>query len=348
MQSTGDILALVREALDGFDERPLAVTVRRTIRVANLLGESRLAVRLGMDLRPTGGQPSANAEDIRRLLGVEKDSGVPSGVIDEVLDGYIAERMFDPFATVPSSEHLKGKLLPYSLEEIDFWESVADPLTFTDAQKAEQLPFQLVEANVRIRVRHRCYVALCDWERSLTYTDTNEQIFGRFRSDVDKELGRLAPEVLDKFRAVYRRLGEATQGAAPVSEELSQALVTCRRILEAVADHVWPPDRPATLKDGSPATGTQYRARMRCFLRERGGDSFEGLIGAEVSGLYGRFEAADRLSSKGVHADVALREAEAAAILTYIIAGNLLRLAQETPATSAAMPDNASPDTPRG
>ena len=48
-----------------------------------------------------------------------------------------------------------------------------------------------------------------------------------------------APAVLDQFSAVYRRLREATRDPVlPVSEDLAQAVTSCRRILKTVADHL--------------------------------------------------------------------------------------------------------------
>jgi len=44
--SSDDVLSLVRQALDEFDDRPLAVSVRRAVRIASLTGDSRTAVRL--------------------------------------------------------------------------------------------------------------------------------------------------------------------------------------------------------------------------------------------------------------------------------------------------------------
>ncbi|MFE5586360.1 hypothetical protein [Kitasatospora sp. NPDC056531] len=57
MASTDDILALVRKALDEFDDRPLRVSVRRAVRIAGLIGDTRTAVRLAHELRPAGGAP---------------------------------------------------------------------------------------------------------------------------------------------------------------------------------------------------------------------------------------------------------------------------------------------------
>src|SRR5712692_6077597 len=66
--TTDRILDLVRRALDEFDDRPLEVSVRRTLRIATLLGETKIAVRLVLELKPVGGHAPANAEDVRGLM----------------------------------------------------------------------------------------------------------------------------------------------------------------------------------------------------------------------------------------------------------------------------------------
>lgn len=68
MASTDDILAPVRRALDEFDDRPLDVSVRRAVRIAGLVGDTRAAARLAHELRPVGGAPTANAATLQRLM----------------------------------------------------------------------------------------------------------------------------------------------------------------------------------------------------------------------------------------------------------------------------------------
>lgn len=51
------------------------------------------------------------------------------------------------------------------------------------------------------------------------------------------------PDLVEKFTAVHHRLREAAavHPELEVPEELSQAITTCRRVLKAVVDHVFPP-----------------------------------------------------------------------------------------------------------
>jgi hypothetical protein len=322
--TTEHILELVQEALDGLDDRPLEATARKMIRIASLLGDSRLAVRLGLEIKPNSGSPAANAEDVRKLLANPDTWGDPEGDAEAALAEYLADRSFDHIPGLPAE--LQGKVLRHSISEIPFWDAELRERLPDDPSV---LPMRILSTQTLIRVRHRCFVSLCRWERQLTYADTNERIFRRFQDQVDALLSAGAPDLLGQFNAVYRRLRDGARSGPTddAEEELAQALVTCRRILEAVVDQVHPRDVPATLQDGTLANPDQYRARLSTFLRSTvHSDTYRDAVDAETAGLYGRFEAADKLASKGVHADVALEEAEACALATYILAGQILQL----------------------
>ncbi len=138
-----------------------------------------------------------------------------------------------------------------------------------------------------------------------------------------------APDLLDQFAAVYRRLGDATRDpSTPVAEELAQAVATCRRILKAVADHVLPGVPGAQTDEGRPLDDSAYRNRIYEFVKQNvSGDSTKDSVKAAVGGIHERFTALDKLASKGVHAEVAVPEAELCAIGTYLVAGELLSIA---------------------
>ena len=192
-------------------------------------------------------------------------------------------------------------------------------------------------------VRHRTFTALCSWERQLTFTHTNERIFARFQSAVDRMLADGAPGVVDKFNAVLRRLSEAAVSGSDsgASEELSQAVTSCRRILKAVADHVLPGVSGAA-SNGHSLDDDHYRNRLKEFTNSVESESLKGVLAAAVADVYKRFEALDSLASKGVHAALAQEEADLCAISTYVIAGEILRLNSRSAGASL----NASTNTP--
>jgi 5-methylcytosine-specific restriction endonuclease McrA len=311
-----ELLRLVREALDEIDRSSVAATARRTARLASMLGETELAVRLGLELKPGGGHPPTNAAETRRLMVDPSAWGDSDGPAELAITAYMAHR------TIPDS----GLILSHGLEEIDMW---LDIFAEEQLELHDRLAKDIHMRAVRDRVRHSCFTALCEWERRLTYANTNEQVFERFRAHVDHLLSKGSPQVLDQFNAVHRRLRDvAANPEAEGSEELSQAVSSCRRILKAVADHLLPGERKAATEDGHPLDDAAYRNRVFEYIKRSvaSGTAAE-VVSASFGGLIERFNSIDQLASRGVHADVALPEAELCAIQTYIVAGELLRIA---------------------
>jgi hypothetical protein len=319
--TAADLLELVHRALDEIDDRPVSVTARRTARIASMLGDSIIAVWLGLELKPSRGHPPANAEDTRRLMLDPSSWGDASGPAEQALTIYMTNRRV-------SDGDQAGKIDAHSLSEIETWQ---DRIRREFASDPTWLPAELRYAAVIERVRHSCFASLCSWERQLSYANVNERIFERFRSGVDSALAAAAPEVLDQFGAVYRRLRDAARDrAAPVGEELAQATATCRRILKAVIDHLLPGVRGAATEQGHKLDDQAYRNRVYEWIKRNvASESTEEAIRSAVGGLYERFEAMDRIASKGVHASVGLAEAELCAIHTYLLVGELLRACDE-------------------
>ncbi len=82
--------------------------------------------------------------------------------------------------------------------------------------------------------------------------------------------------------------------------------------------------------DGHPLTDEYYKNRLAEFLKARNvSDSFQSVLINDGESLYGRFGSINSLTSKGVHARVALDEAEFCALHVYILAGELLLLAEK-------------------
>ena len=143
---------------------------------------------------------------------------------------------------------------------------------------------------------------------------------------VDLRLRDIAPEALEKFVAVYRRLGEDN------TEARAQALTSCRRILKALADAVYPP-RQEKVKGADDKvrdlSEERYVARLWQFVSERVSEHAAGqLLQATLSHLGNRIDRVYELSCKGVHAEVSRFELNQCVIQTYLVVGDILRLTE--------------------
>lgn len=315
MATTDHILRLTQIALEEFDDRPLTATIRRAVRIANLLGDAETAVRLGLELKPIGGDVKANAEDTKRLLVDDSLWGDPKGPVESALGEYMEDRRLAP-----------GKVQSMSIAEMEFWDKYVEgeEIGGEDILEGRIQGLQMLE-----RIRHRTFTALCAWERELTLGGTTEAIFGRFERRVQRLLSEGAPRLIDQFNAVARRLRDAAllNPTSSGSEDLAQAVTTCRRILKAVTDYVFPGEVGLVSADGHVLDDEKYRNRIREFAKAADtGDRMRAAIEAAVVGLCDRFDALDGLASKGVHADIAVEEAELCAITTFVVTGEIVRI----------------------
>jgi hypothetical protein len=321
--NTDKILELVQRALDQFDDRPLTVSVRRTIRLAVLLDDTELAVRLAQDIRPIGGSQQANVADIKRLMSDPSEYGKLGSPSRSAVDNYISDR-----------ERKDGLISVHTLEEIEHLQSVFGEMAQNQRlhNTEEILGTQSSFREILERTRARVFSALCAWERELTFKGRYEQIFTSYQQKVDRIVAEQAPEVLDSFNAVYRRLGDAARlDERDAKEELSQAVTTCRRILKEIVDGVLPPEDGKSIvgEDGQeiPLDDQHYKVRLTEYIkRQSQSRTLADAIDADVTGILKRFKALDGLANQGVHAVIAYSEAEQCAINTYIIAGEILSL----------------------
>lgn len=192
-------------------------------------------------------------------------------------------------------------------------------------------------AQIENRARLRTFSYLVSWERQLGYTSVNESIFGGYKEQVDRLLSEGVPDLVEKFTAVYRRMNDAASSApdSPAQEELSQALTSCRRILEAVVDHVLPAQSEPG-ESGHKLDQSAYRNRLFEFIKQTNSSSTAANVSVAMGkGLHERFQAVDDLTNKGVHASVALEAANLCALNTYVLCGEVLRLKQQKDQSTA-------------
>jgi hypothetical protein len=320
--TSADALRLVQRALDEFDSVPLEATLRRVVRIANLLGETFAAIRIGLELKASGGHPPANAEATRRLMA-DPDTWGKGGVAEDAVNEFMAERQRDD-----------GLINTFSIAELEFFQAERFPAERLTAQQYENdLGHRKETIGVLARVRHHAFTYLCHWERQLTFAVTQGHALTVVSERVDKLSGTQAPDVLDKFNVAFRRLREAADrdSESEAAEEWSQALASCRRILKAVVDTVQPVDPSNTeTVDGHRLTDDAYKNRLFEFLKLKvASKSRRAVLVRDGESLHERFDSTDTIASKGVHAGVAKDEAEFCALRTYVLCGEVLWLAEE-------------------
>ena len=180
--------------------------------------------------------------------------------------------------------------------------------------------------NIIRRIEHRVHEFLSATEKQLIYGQINFDIFEKNRQFVDAKLHLIAPEALAQFIAAFRRLNEGD------SEARSHALLSCRRILKSIADKLYPPrEEPVIGSDGKKREMTEdkYINRLWQFVADKLKGTTGNLLIAQTKDIGYRIDCVYNSASKGVHTDVSEFEVNQCVIQTYLLIGDLLRLADQ-------------------
>lgn len=170
------------------------------------------------------------------------------------------------------------------------------------------------------------YVANKNYE--LKYSKITSDIFSRIRGIVDSKIGDLIPLSVQKFSSVYENLNSEN------TEDWSNAVHSCRRILQDTADVIYPSreDRVIDLGNGKSKTiklgPDNYINRLIAFVEENTDSKrFEEIVGSHMKYLGERLDAIFQAAQKGSHDIISSREeADRYVIYTYLVIGDILSL----------------------
>jgi len=169
---------------------------------------------------------------------------------------------------------------------------------------------------IKSRVLARLHQFVSEVYYSLAFEGLSESIFERYKSEVDVLIAESCGNVLDQIPAVMDRLAESQP------EAVSQALTTCRRIIESFADSIFPPTEN-TIKIGENTLNLgsdKHQNRINAYIHNHtDSETRKKRLRQNLSNLF------DRVST-GVHGDVTPEEARALFLNTYLLLGEVLHL----------------------
>lgn len=161
----------------------------------------------------------------------------------------------------------------------------------------------------------------------LKFSGIADDIFTRTRNKVDQRIGELIPDSVQKFTAVYENL------LSENPENWSNAVHSCRRILQDLADVIFPPREDGVIKIGDKEKTVKlgkdnYINRIIAFVQEKASsERFEEIVGSNLTYLGDRLDSTFQASQKGSHANIVSRdEADRYVVYTYLLVGDVLSL----------------------
>ncbi|MGB8405948.1 MAG: hypothetical protein WCE30_17955 [Mycobacterium sp.] len=160
----------------------------------------------------------------------------------------------------------------------------------------------------------------------LLFSELQATLFADTQARVDGLLSAASGSALDKIESVSDRLRDGDP------ESISQAMTTCRRLIDSCADHVFPSQtepyavgEEVTLQVGQQAVLN----RLQAYTHQCGvSKSRRDRLRRTLNDLYGR-------CSAGTHAEVTVDEARFVFLQTYVALGEILTLAGPSKAMDA-------------
>lgn len=161
----------------------------------------------------------------------------------------------------------------------------------------------------------------------LKYSQVAEDVFSAVRQGVDAKVGLVVPDAVQKFTAVHDGLRSSNP------EDWSNSVHSCRRILQDLADSVFPPQGENRTVDGDGGRreielgSEHFINRLVCFVQDQSRSRrYSELVGSHLSYLGDRLDAIFRAAQKGSHASVTKDEANRYVVYTYMLVGDILGL----------------------
>lgn len=164
----------------------------------------------------------------------------------------------------------------------------------------------------------------------LKFSGVASDNFSRIRKRVDSSIGDLIPSAVQKFSAIYENL------ISDNPEDWSNAVHSCRRILQDLADVIFPAsDKDRIIIENGVKKRIKlgpdnYINRIICFVEDhKKSDRFADLVGSHLKFLGDRLDAIFKAGQKGSHETITSREeADRYVVYTYLIVGDILTLKQ--------------------
>lgn len=160
----------------------------------------------------------------------------------------------------------------------------------------------------------------------LKYSGIADDIFSRLRERVDNSIGKHVPDAVQQFVAVYDNLASGNK------EDWSNAVHSCRRILQNLADVIFPAQsdiqkvvngKSISIKLGA----DNYINRIVAFIESKSGSGrFDAIVGSHLRFVGERLDSVFEAAQKGSHATVEKEEADRYVVYTYLIVGDVLSL----------------------
>lgn len=300
------ILELARELLDDIElSRTSAESlVLKTSRLARWVGSDEVRYWLKLEM---GGYNNSDPISLKYM-------GITGRWINRENElGYWGPLAQQEAAIAAEKAKLAALRTPDSSGD---WASVAIA-NVTKAMSQTAINISTLSA-IKSRVLAQLHTFVSEVYYEKEFDSLSESIFERYKKSVDTLIAENCGDVIEKIPSVMSRLSEGDE------ESISQALVTCRRIIEAFADSIFPPTDETIEIGGNilKLDSSKHQNRINAYVHQHTqSQSRKQKIRQNLSNLF------DRVST-GIHGDVTAEEASSLFLNTYLFLGEILHISK--------------------
>lgn len=166
-------------------------------------------------------------------------------------------------------------------------------------------------------IKSKAYKLASALYNDMKFSDTVSNCFDVLKIEVDDRLLDLNPEIAEQMMLAFKAVSSNNK------EEWSHALTSCRRLLEGLADELFPVSE-AEVRGRILGQG-QYVNRLWAFMDKAiESDSNKELAKAHVDLLGSWMGKTNKLTNKGVHTSVTQIEATKTVFHTYLVIADIL------------------------
>lgn len=298
-------LALAEELLGDIEFHQLEASdiVLKASRLARLVGHDELAKFTDWELNGY----SEKGEDRNKYLSLAGRWNIENG-----------EKTFHP-VPITKLEALADSL-QLATESMRVQSISGDHVTVATREMRNQIATyakELAEVNgIQKQVVSSIYRMVYGIYYELVFSEIQSSLFAATQEKVDGALAESSGSALKKIESVNERLRDGSE------EAISQAMLTCRRLIDSVADAVFPArDDPYVLGEEEIRVGqNNVLNRLKAFVNSQAvTKGREDRLRRSLNDIY------DRVSG-GVHSEVTPQEAQFLFLNTYIVLGEILTL----------------------
>ncbi|MCG5264130.1 helix-hairpin-helix domain-containing protein [Acinetobacter pittii] len=337
-----EALKIVEEGLKELESPKGSVTVgvQKLSRAANLLNEDEIVAWSQLHL---GNQEYTTALDkFFKKVKIEaeklKDKNQPVNVnpTDELFKKEL-KKIIDlhlPLTELNESFSFKTNPKAGGFNSVDFIESKLNTLIREKIGNDGYHYKNPLQAHITY-IKKYAFKYLTELHEKLKFSGTITSTFDVLKNAVDDRLLDLDPEIAEQLMLAFKSVSSSNK------EEWSHALTTCRRLLESLADKLYPASElvigKRTFKQ------SQFVNRLWQFMN----DSIESETNRDLAQTHVNFlgswlEKTNKLTNKGVHDDVSQLEATKALFHLYLMLADLLDYLDPSATSQTTKPNFAT------